>query len=274
RTEAVLYLRNQIPEETFRLKDRVKLYLVDIAKTHRGPEVIVSRSHEGFVKKMFELEVPEIADGVIEVKAIARRAGYRTKLAVQSHDPEVGAVGTCVGRMGARIQMVLKELNGEKIDIIEWKEDISELIANALKPAVIYKIEIDDLEKKRARAIVEDDQLSLAIGKTGLNVRLASKLTGWNIDVVRKGDVEVNLIDKLLAEKKSLQKQKEAEDKVDEKASAKEELKKIKVNEAASELGMDVADFMAKLELAGHKVKSEKSNIDYDVYMKIKEEIV
>ncbi len=274
RTEAVLDLRNQIPEETFRLKDRVKLYLVDIAKTHRGPEVIVSRSHEGFVKKMFELEVPEIADGVIEVKAIARRAGYRTKLAVQSHDPEVGAVGTCVGRMGARIQMVLKELNGEKIDIIEWKEDISELIANALKPAVIYKIEIDDLEKKRARAIVEDDQLSLAIGKTGLNVRLASKLTGWNIDVVRKGDVEVNLIDKLLAEKKSLQKQKEAEDKVDEKASAKEELKKIKVNEAASELGMDVADFMAKLELAGHKVKSEKSNIDYDVYMKIKEEIV
>ena len=271
RTEAVLDVRNQIPDEVYRIKDRVKVYLVEIAKTFRGPEVIVSRSHEGFVKKMFELEVPEIADGVIEVKAIARRAGYRTKLAVMSHDPEVGAVGTCVGRMGARINAILKELNGEKIDIIEWREDPAELIANALKPAGVYKVDIDDKENMRSKAIVEDDQLSLAIGRKGLNVQLASRLTGWNIDVVKKSDVESNLLEKLMAEKKA-----SGKDIVKEEKKVKEvaiETKKIKVNDAAGELGMTVEDFMVKLASIGHKVKSSTSNIEYDVYQKIKESI-
>ncbi|MDD5455652.1 MAG: transcription termination factor NusA [Candidatus Margulisbacteria bacterium] len=273
RTEAVLDYRNQIPDETYRLKDRIKLYLVDIARTNRGPEVVVSRSHEGLVKKMFELEVPEIAEGVIEIKAIARKAGYRTKIAVHSNSAEVGAVGTCVGRMGARIQAVLKEINGEKIDIIEWKEDTCELIANALKPATIYRVEIVDKDEKRAKAIVEDDQLSLAIGKTGLNVRLASKLTGWNIDVVKKSEVEANLLDKLMAEKKSNATKKETEIKVEEKKVEKDEKKKIRVNEAASELGMNTDEFIKKVEEQGHKVKSATSNIDYDLYMKIKETI-
>jgi N utilization substance protein A len=275
RTESLLDARNQIPGETFRLKDRVKLYLVEIAKTFRGPEVIISRSHEGFVTKMFELEVPEIADGVIEMKAIARRAGYRTKIAVMSNNPEVGAVGTCVGRMGARIQTVLKEINGEKIDIIEWKEDPLELIANALKPAAVFKVEIIDEEKRKARAIVEDDQLSLAIGKSGLNVRLASKLANWNIDVVKKSEVEVNLLDKLMAEKKTLADSTESVAPADVPVAKEEkvEVKKIKVNDAASELGMDVADILRKLEELGHKAKSASSNIDYDVYLLVKESI-
>jgi len=274
RTEAVLDYRNQIPDEVYRLKDRVRLYLVDIVKTNRGPEVVVSRSHEGFVRKLFELEVPEIADGVIEIKGIARKAGYRTKLAVQSKNPDVGAVGTCVGRMGARIQAVLKELNGEKIDIIEWKESPAELISNALKPAVIYKIEIEDEVNKKAKAIVEDDQLSLAIGKSGLNVRLASKLTGWNIDIIKKGDMEPNLLEKLMAEKNNKDKSKEKEkDKEKDVKEVAETIKKIKVNEAANSLGMDVDVFIKKLEESGHKVKSANSNIDYDLYLKIKENI-
>ncbi|OGO87132.1 MAG: hypothetical protein A2Y15_02610 [Clostridiales bacterium GWF2_36_10] len=275
RTEAVLDTRNQIPDETYRLKDRVKLYLVDIAKTNRGPEVIISRSHEGFVQRLFEMEVPEIADGVIEVKAVSRRAGYRTKIAVKSNDEAVGAVGTCVGRMGSRIQAVLKEINGEKIDIIEWKEDIAELISNALKPATIFKVEIVNAAERKAKALVDDDQLSLAIGKSGLNVRLASRLTGWNIDIVKKSEVESNLFDRLMAEKETMKEESKiddvsvvAEEKVEEKA-----IEKIKVNEAASELGMESADFIAKLEELGHKVKSANSNIDYDVYMQIKENI-
>jgi len=277
RTEAVLDMRNQIPDETYRLKDRVKLYLVDIAKTNRGPEVIISRSHEGFVQRMFELEVPEIADGVIEVKAVARRAGYRTKIAVLSNDESVGAVGTCVGRMGSRIQAVLKEINGEKIDIIEWKDDVAELISNALKPATIYKVELADEGARKARALVDDDQLSLAIGKSGLNVRLASRLTGWNIDIVKKSEVESNLFDRLMAEKETMKEEAKVEKVAAEEAAPKVEevvVEKIKVNAAASELGMEAADFILKLDELGHKVKSANSNIDYDVYMQIKESIV
>lgn len=274
RTEAVLDTRNQIPDETYRLKDRVKLYLVDIAKTNRGPEVIISRSHEGFVQRLFELEVPEIADGVIEVKAVARRAGYRTKIAVKSNDEAVGAVGTCVGRMGSRIQAVLKEINGEKIDIIEWKEDIAELISNALKPATIFKVEIIDEVERKAKALVDDDQLSLAIGKSGLNVRLASRLTGWNIDIVKKSEVESNLFDRLMAEKETMKEEaKGIPVKIEEKEIKEKAVEKIKVNEAASELGMDSDEFIAKLAELGHKVKSANSNIDYDLYMQIKENI-
>lgn len=275
RTEAILDLRNQIPGEEYRIKDRIKLFFVEIIKTNRGPEVIVSESHEGFVKKMFELEVPEIQQGVIEIKSIARKAGYRTKIAVKSNDEQVGAVGTCVGRMGARIQTILKEINGEKVDIVEWSEDPEVFIANSLKPATVVKVEIVDEENRKARALVDDEQLSLAIGKGGLNVRLASKLVGWSIDVTKKGDLESNLLEKLMAEKNNAKEltadAKEAKPEVEKEEA--EESKKIKVNEAALSLGMDVNDFLVKLEELGHKVKSSTSNIDEEIFDKVKESL-
>lgn len=274
RTESILDFRNQIPGEEYRIKDRIKLYLVDIARTNRGPEVIISRSHEGFIRKMFELEVPDIQDGVIEIKSISRRAGYRTKIAVYSNDPQVGAVGTCVGRMGSRIQSILKEINGEKVDIIEWFEDPSNFIANSLKPANVYRVDIEDEEERKARVIVEEDQLSLAIGRSGLNVRLASKLTNWHIDVVNKKDIEINLMDKLMADK--IKNKQEPEEKIEEEEKTKkiDETKKIKVNEAARELGMDTNIFIKKLDEMNIKVKSATSNIDYDVYMEVKESMI
>ncbi|MEI7941688.1 MAG: transcription termination factor NusA [Candidatus Riflemargulisbacteria bacterium] len=275
RTEAILDVRNQIPGEEYRIKDRIKLFFVEIVKTNRGPEVIVSRSHEGFVQKMFELEVPEISQGVIEIKAISRKAGYRTKIAVKSNDESVGAVGTCVGRMGARIQTILKEINGEKVDIIEWSDDPEVFIANSLKPASVAKVEIIDRDSRKARALVDEEQLSLAIGKGGLNVRLASKLVGWSIDVIKKGDMESNLLEKLMAEKNNAQ-EVIADDqgiKSDAINPEHEESKKIKVNEAALSLGMDVNDFLAKLEALGFKVKSSTSNIDLDIFDKVKESL-
>ncbi len=275
RTEAILDVRNQIPGEEYRIKDRIKLFFVEIVKTNRGPEVIVSRSHEGFVQKMFELEVPEISQGVIEIKAISRKAGYRTKIAVKSNDESVGAVGTCVGRMGARIQTILKEINGEKVDIIEWSDDPEVFIANSLKPASVAKVEIIDRDSRKARALVDEEQLSLAIGKGGLNVRLASKLVGWSIDVIKKGDMESNLLEKLMAEKNNAQ-EVIADDqgiKSDAINPEHEESKKIKVNEAALSLGMDVNDFLAKLEALGFKVKSSTSNIDLEIFDKVKESL-
>ena len=275
RTEAILDVRNQIPGEEYRIKDRIKLFFVEIVKTNRGPEVIVSRSHEGFVQKMFELEVPEISQGVIEIKAISRKAGYRTKIAVKSNDESVGAVGTCVGRMGARIQTILKEINGEKVDIVEWSDDAEVFIANSLKPATVAKVEIVDRDSRKARALVDEEQLSLAIGKGGLNVRLASKLVGWSIDVIKKGDMESNLLEKLMAEKNNTQEVVgELKDvKLDAINPEQEESKKIKVNEAALSLGMDVNDFLAKLEVLGYKVKSSTSNIDLDIFDKVKESL-
>ncbi len=182
RVEALLYPREQIHREHFDPKDPIKVFVVGVEKTHRGPQVVISRSHAGLVKKLFELEVPEIRDGVIEVKGISREAGYRTKIAVSSNNPDVGAVGTCVGHMGQRIQAILKELGQERVDIIEWSDDIKKYISNSLKPAKVDGIKIDEKTKK---AIVEvaPDQLSLAIGRSGQNVRLASKLTGWDIEI-------------------------------------------------------------------------------------------
>ena len=182
RVEALLYPREQIHREHFDPKDPIKVFVVGVEKTHRGPQVVISRSHAGLVKKLFELEVPEIRDGVIEVKGISREAGYRTKIAVHSNNPDVGAVGTCVGHMGQRIQAILKELGQERVDIIEWSDDIKKYISNSLKPAKVDGIKIDEKTKK---AVVEvaPDQLSLAIGRSGQNVRLASKLTGWDIEI-------------------------------------------------------------------------------------------
>jgi N utilization substance protein A len=195
RTEAVLPKKEQIPREIYKQGERVRAYVLDVKKTGRGPQIILSRTHPGLVKRMFELEVPEIIEGIVEIKAIAREAGERTKIAVWSKDSKVDCLGACVGMRGARVKEIVRELHGEKIDIVKWNEDAAEFIAASLSPAEISKIKIDK-ESKKVEVIVEEDQLSLAIGKKGQNVRLAVKLTGWDIDIKPRKPAEDLLIAK------------------------------------------------------------------------------
>ncbi|AVX20723.1 MULTISPECIES: transcription termination factor NusA [Carboxydocella] len=182
KTEALLSKSEQMPTEEYHSGDRIKTYVVEVKRTNKGPQVYVSRTHPGLMKRLFELEVPEIREGIVEIKAVAREAGYRSKIAVHSRDENVDPVGACVGQKGARVQMVVNELKGEKIDIIPWHPDPAVFVAAALSPAKVVKVEIRDMEKM-ARVIVPDYQLSLAIGKEGQNARLAAKLTGWKIDI-------------------------------------------------------------------------------------------
>ncbi|MCG0275034.1 MAG: transcription termination factor NusA [Thermosediminibacteraceae bacterium] len=182
KTEAILPPNEQIPNETYTQGERIKVYILEVKKTTKGPVITVSRSHPGLVKRLFELEVPEIYEGIVEIKGIAREAGSRTKIAVYSKDENVDPVGACVGPKGARVQAVVEELKGEKIDIIKWSKNIAEYISNALSPAKVLSVDVDE-ENKIARVLVPEHQLSLAIGKEGQNARLAAKLTGWKIDI-------------------------------------------------------------------------------------------
>ena len=180
---ATLPRNEQVPGETFTEGQTVQVYVVDVLATDRGPRVTISRTHPGLVKRLFELEVPEIYDGTVEVKAIAREAGARTKLAVWSKNPDVDPVGACIGARGVRVEKIVQELNGEKIDVIRWSEDITEFISAALSPAKVVKVELLPGETKSCRVTVPDHQLSLAIGNKGQNVRLCAHLTGYNIDI-------------------------------------------------------------------------------------------
>ena len=180
---AVLPRNEQVPGETFTEGQVIQVYVVDVIATERGPRVTISRTHPGLVKRMFELEVPEIYDGTVEVKAIAREAGARTKMAVWSKDPNVDPVGACIGAHGSRVEKIVSELGGEKIDIIRWSEDVSAFISAALSPAKVVKVELLPGETKSCRVTVPDHQLSLAIGNKGQNVRLCAHLTGYNIDI-------------------------------------------------------------------------------------------
>lgn len=166
--------------------DRVKVFVKEVKETQRGPEIVVSRAHPEIVKRLFQLEVPEVAAGTVEIKSVAREAGSRTKIAVIATDPNIDPIGSCVGQRGTRVQTVINELGGEKIDIIEFSPDAVRFIMNALSPAKVTRVELDE-ERKEARAYVKEDQLSLAIGKGGQNVRLAGKLTGWRIDILQEG---------------------------------------------------------------------------------------
>lgn len=185
KAEGILPHREQIPSEQFRQGQRVRAYLVEVKKDVKGPQIILSRTHPNFVKRLFELEVPEIYDGVVEIRSISRAAGERTKIAVWSKDEKVDSVGSCVGMRGARVKNIVSELGGERIDIVRYSEDIHSYVAASLSPAEISEIKLDK-ENKRAVVFVEQDQLSLAIGKHGQNVRLASKLLGWELDIRTK----------------------------------------------------------------------------------------
>ncbi len=181
--EGVMPTKEQIPTEHYRVNDKIKGYVLDVEKGQKGaPQVIVSRSHPDFVRKLLEFEIPEIYEGVIEIKSVSRDPGYRSKVAVYSPDPNIDPVGSCVGQKGVRIQNVINELNGEKIDVIEWNEDPSIYIAASLLPAQVLAVDVKP-EENFAQVIVPDNQLSLAIGKSGQNARLAAKLTNWKIDI-------------------------------------------------------------------------------------------
>ncbi len=182
RTSAVMYPEEQVRDERYRIGERMKVYIVRVDVTPKGPVVVVSRSHPSLIKKLFELEVPEVASGVVQIKAIAREAGSRSKIAVASSQEGVDPIGSCVGQKGTRVGAVISELGGEKIDIVEWAEDPAKFIGNALSPAKVLSVDAH-LETKESRAIVPNEQLSLAIGKGGQNVRLAARLSGWKIDV-------------------------------------------------------------------------------------------
>lgn len=182
KTEGILPAREQSPNDEYRQGDTIKVYVLEVKKTDRGPEVIVSRAHANFVKKLFELEVPEIHDNIVEIKSIAREVGSRTKIAVVSNDSKVDCVGSCVGMRGQRVKNIVREIGGEKIDIVRWSEDPEAYIRSALSPSELAEIKLNR-ETKTCEIFVADDQLSLAIGKKGQNVRLASKLIGWTLDI-------------------------------------------------------------------------------------------
>jgi len=188
RIEGILPPSEQIPGERYSVNDRIRVYVLEVKKTSRGPQIVVSRSHPGLVKRLFETEVPEIQNGLVLVKSIAREAGQRTKIAMHSRDEEVDPIGACVGQRSSRIERVVEELRGEKIDIIKWSADPVEYISNALRPAQAVMVNISEGEKI-ARVVVPDNQLSLAIGKEGQNARLAAKLTGWKIDIKNRGQI-------------------------------------------------------------------------------------
>ena len=209
RLEGIMPTKEQMPTETYHVNDKIKGYVLDVERGAKGaPQVIVSRSHPDFVRKLLEFEIPEIYEGVIEIKSVSRDPGYRSKVAVYSPDPNIDPVGSCVGQKGVRIQNVINELKGEKIDVIEWNEDPAIYISSALLPAKILAVDIKE-EEKFAQVIVPDDQLSLAIGKSGQNARLAAKLTNWKIDIKSETQFREMLMN---AQQEEIQTQEEIEE--------------------------------------------------------------
>ncbi len=187
KVEAVLPINEQIQTETYRPHERIKVFITKVERTTRGPQVFVSRTHPGLLRRLFEMEVPEIFDGIVEIKSIAREAGDRSKISVVAHNEDIDPVGSCVGAKGSRVQTIVNELNGEKIDIVEWSEDPVIFVANALSPSKVLDVQVQE-EEKSTTVVVPDYQLSLAIGKRGQNARLAAKLTGWKIDIKSETD--------------------------------------------------------------------------------------
>ena len=228
KTDAIMPAKEQLPGEYYKPGNRIRVFVLNVKETTRLPQVIVSQAHPEIVRELFELEVPEIEDGIVEIKSIAREAGYRTKLAVWSNDPSVDSVGACIGPRGSRIQTIVGELKNEKIDIVRYSEDPVEYIVNALSPARIISVDIlaDEENKKEAFVIVPDDQLSLAIGREGQNVRLAHRLTGWKIDIKSESQaaqMENNYKQEAIAEEEPVEKEAPAEEIEPEKEQVPEE---------------------------------------------------
>ncbi len=228
KSTGVLFPSEQVDGERYRLGQRLKVYIMKVEADPKGPGIVLSRTHPVLVQKLFEIEVPEIFAGTVEIKAMAREAGSRTKIAVSSTEEAIDPIGSCVGQKGTRVQAVIDELGGEKIDIIEWNDDIAKFISNALSPAKVLGVKTDEV-KKEARVSVPSDQLSLAIGKQGQNVRLAAKLTGWKIDVVAG---EIKKEEKKIEDEKS---QEESAGKSEEVETEKKKGKKKEVDAAATE---------------------------------------
>ena len=194
RTEALLPTQELIPGETFKIGERIKAYITKVEKSLKGPQVFISRTHPGLVKRLFELEVPEIYEGIIEIVSVAREAGSRTKMAVMTKMENIDPVGSCVGQKGTRVQNIIKELRGEKIDIIEWSPNYAQYIASALNPAEVLAVDVKE-EEKTAKVVVPDNQLSLAIGKEGQNARLAARLTGFKIDIKSETQIKNEMLE-------------------------------------------------------------------------------
>lgn len=197
RAEAILPPSEQTPGEKYNIHDRIKAYVINVKKTNKNPQIFISRTHPGLVKRLLELEVPEIHDGTVEIKTIAREAGSRTKIAIFSKNENVDPVGACVGQKGSRIRAIVEELKGEMLDVIKWSSNPEEYIANSLSPAKVIRVDVDE-ENRVARVIVPDFQLSLAIGKEGQNARLAAKLTGWKIDIKSESQLRAQIEQQLL----------------------------------------------------------------------------
>ncbi len=250
RIEAVLSQRDQIPNERYYPQDRIKVYISEVEKTTKGPQVFVSRTHPNLIKRLFEQEVPEIYDGVVEIKSIAREAGDRSKLAVHSHNESIDPVGTCVGPRGSRVQAVVNELNGENMDIIEWDEDPVVYITNALKPADVIEVHFIG-SGNNCIVVVPDDQLSLAIGKKGQNVRLAARLTGYKIDIKSETDFEDIDIEELQAEAEA----QEAHER--EEVQNAEEAAKEDIREEEDEVLVDEKDLDEEFYVEGEEILTE-----------------
>jgi N utilization substance protein A len=228
--EGLLPHREQVPRENYRQGDRARVLISEVKMSTKGPQIILSRTHPDLVSVLFSSEVPEIAEGIVEIKAVAREPGSRTKIAVASYDPDVDPVGACVGMRGSRVQNVVSELRGEKIDIVPWTPDVGRFVCSALAPAEVARIYLDN-EEQALEVIVPDDQLSLAIGKKGQNVRLAARLTGWSIDIkseTRAAEAEEELMASLADEEAS-------SEPVDEDSAEGVEAVEEGIEEAASE---------------------------------------
>ena len=238
KTDAIMPQREQIPGEYYKVGNRIRVFVLNVKETTRLPQVIVSHAHAEIVRELFELEVPEIEDGIVEIKSIAREAGFRTKLAVWSNDEEVDSVGACIGPRGSRIQTIVGELKNEKIDIVRWSPDPVEYIVNAIAPARVVSVDIraDDDEAHEAMVVVPDDQLSLAIGRDGQNVRLAHKLTHWKIDIKSVSQMEQ-------AEANNIQNYSEPEEVVEDDEDVQDELQQ-EIEEEMNQQAVDEDDLV------------------------------
>ena len=251
KTDAIMPQKEQIPGEYYKPGNRIRVFVLNVKETTRLPQVIVSHAHAEIVRELFELEVPEIEDGIVEIKSISREAGYRTKIAVWSNDPEVDSVGACIGPRGSRIQTIVSELKNEKIDIVRYSEDPVEYIVNALSPARVVSVDIlaDDEYSHEAMVVVPDDQLSLAIGREGQNVRLAHKLTGWKIDIKSVSQMEK-------AEAANFQNYEEQPEEDYDDEAHNDELQE-EIEEEMNQQALDEEDFPQNEEISEEEVSEE-----------------